>query len=194
LLTKRKITLLDPTTWDDKNDSYFLMKYQIKHSLKTVLALCFARNRETYHHWRVFADGSSGVCVRFDRTRLLRAVRKNPEVIYRDIEYLPLSQLPKTLKAGDLPFLKRRPYKPESEFRLLYQSRTRGRKFFDIPIPLSCIDQISLSPWMPDAFKRRVINTIKKIKGCDRLKVTRSTLIDNERWRKAGDGAEIQKA
>jgi hypothetical protein len=70
LLTKRKITLLDPESWDDKNDSRFLTLYGKKNSLKTVLALCFAKSRETYHRWRVFADGPSGVCVRFDRKRL----------------------------------------------------------------------------------------------------------------------------
>jgi hypothetical protein len=27
LLHKRKITLLDPASWDDKNDSFYLSKY-----------------------------------------------------------------------------------------------------------------------------------------------------------------------
>ncbi len=40
LLKHRKITLLDPSTWDDTNDSYYLLKYKERKGLKTVLALC----------------------------------------------------------------------------------------------------------------------------------------------------------
>ena len=40
LLHKRKITLLDPASWDDKNDSHYLAQYKEKRKLKSVLALC----------------------------------------------------------------------------------------------------------------------------------------------------------
>ena len=53
LLRTRSITLLDPSSWDDKNDSYYLEKYKEKKSLQTVLALCLSTAEETYHHWRV---------------------------------------------------------------------------------------------------------------------------------------------
>jgi hypothetical protein len=48
ILTNRKITLLDPATWDDKNDSFFLSTYKEKKKLKSVLALCFTSASETY--------------------------------------------------------------------------------------------------------------------------------------------------
>ena len=47
LLRERKITLLDPASWDDKNDSYFLSLYHQKKQLKSVLALCFTPAFET---------------------------------------------------------------------------------------------------------------------------------------------------
>lgn len=65
MLAYRKITLLDPSSWDDKNDSYFFSLYRDKVKLKSVLALCFTQARDTYHHWRVFAPGSAdvpGIC------------------------------------------------------------------------------------------------------------------------------------
>jgi hypothetical protein len=34
LLRERKITLLDPASWDDKNDSYFLLLYREKKDLQ----------------------------------------------------------------------------------------------------------------------------------------------------------------
>jgi len=69
LLRKRSITLLDPRSWTDSNDSYYLTLYRDKKSLKSVLALCFTEVNETYHHWSVFAAGSSGICIRFKRSQ-----------------------------------------------------------------------------------------------------------------------------
>ena len=44
LLTARKITLLDPASWDDKNDLHFLSLYREKKSLETVLAFALHAN------------------------------------------------------------------------------------------------------------------------------------------------------
>src|SRR5215471_8920008 len=63
MLTEKRITLLDPETWDDKNDSHFLRLYRETNQLQSVLALCFSQHGETYHHWRVFASGASGICI-----------------------------------------------------------------------------------------------------------------------------------
>ena len=57
-LRERKITLLDPQSWDDSNDSHYLTLYREKNRLRSVLALCFTQTSETYHHWRVFSGGT----------------------------------------------------------------------------------------------------------------------------------------
>jgi hypothetical protein len=190
VLKRRKITLLDPQTWDDKNDSHFLSLYKEKKKLKTVLALCFADASETYHHWRVFADGSSGVCIRFKRKELLRAIAKQPGVRRRSVEYLALTDIKsKKPQLKDLPFLKRAPYVDEGEFRIIFESETDNRAFLDIEIPLSCIERITLSPWIHSALADDVKATIKGIDGCDKLSIVRSTLISNERWKKIGEEA-----
>jgi len=123
LLREKKITLLDPETWDDKNDSHFLSLYRDKKSLKSVLALCFTQVSETYHHSRVFADGSSGICIRFKRAELMKAITKLPGVKVKAVDYLTLEDIKKKkLKTNDLPFLKRFPYMDEVEFRVIYES------------------------------------------------------------------------
>src|SRR6266567_4263039 len=119
LLREKKITLVDPKSWDDKNDSSFLAQYRTKKNLKTVLALCFTEGNETYHHWRIFADSSSGVCTRFDRAAFLKDLAKS-KLLWREVEYLTLKEMrkrKKTLRIDDLPFLKRSPYGDEREFR-----------------------------------------------------------------------------
>jgi hypothetical protein len=75
LLRNSKLTLLDPNSWDDSNDSYYLTLYREKRKLKSVLALCFTETDERYHYWRVFASGASGVCIRFNRSGLAAAVQ-----------------------------------------------------------------------------------------------------------------------
>ncbi|MGB5081258.1 MAG: DUF2971 domain-containing protein, partial [Burkholderiales bacterium] len=108
LLNERKITLLDPQSWDDSNDSHYLTLYKEKKKLESVLALCFTQAGETYHHWRVFADGSSGVCIRFKRPELLSAIKKQPGLRTRTVTYLTLEEIrDKKPAIHDLPFLKR---------------------------------------------------------------------------------------
>lgn len=74
ILTNRTLTLLDPSFWDDKNDSYFLATYKEKKELQSVLALCFTKESETYHHWRVFSSGASGACINFNPEQLETAL------------------------------------------------------------------------------------------------------------------------
>jgi hypothetical protein len=190
LLREQKITLLDPETWDDKNDSYYLSLYRENKSLKTVLALCFTETPETYHHWRVFADGSSGACVRFDRTAFMKAVKKMPGITAKSVQYLTLQGIRgKKLKNSDLPFLKRAAYEDEREFRLIYESTNTKRSTLDIPIPLGCIDRVTLSPWVHSTLSKHLKETIREIPGCSKLELVRSTLISNERWKNLGEGA-----
>jgi hypothetical protein len=188
LLRERKITLLDPASWDDKNDSHFLSLYREKKGLETVLALCFTPAPETYHHWRVFAGGSSGACIRFDRAKLLKAT-KRLGITARDVKYLRLADIRDIkLKTDDLPFLKRAAYEDEREFRIIYESSTK-KNSLDIAIPLACVERVTLSPWIPSALSDHVKSTIKEIDGCKSMKVVRSTLISNEIWKTLGENA-----
>src|SRR5882724_4350864 len=148
MLTEKKLTLLDPQSWDDKNDSYYLKVYREKKRLKCVLALCFTVDAETYHHWSVFAAGSAGVCIQFKSKERLRVIKARRGIRADKVEYLLLTQIrKKTLKVSQLPFCKRYAFKHEGEFRLLYESNKDPRASLDVPIPLSSIARITLSPW-----------------------------------------------
>lgn len=65
MLRARAVTLLDPDSWDDRNDASYMALYKERKTLKSLLALCFSQVPETYHHWHVFAQGSAGVCIYF---------------------------------------------------------------------------------------------------------------------------------
>jgi hypothetical protein len=184
MLATRQITLLDPKTWDDRNDAYYLEQYKKRRELKTVLALCFSQDPETYHHWRVFSEGPAGVCVVFHRDRLLKKLRAIDGVTTDEVHYRTLSQSRKAkFKVDQLPFLKRAGFRPESEFRAIYESSSNEVNHLDVPIELSCIDYVSLSPWLPFSLKDSLVNALRTIEGCKKLRVSRSTLISNEEWK-----------
>ncbi|SRR5713226_5048148 len=189
LLTEQKITLLDPRYWDDSNDSHYLRTYRDKKHLKSVLALCFTQASERYHHWRVFTNGSSGVRIRFRRSELLSAIRRTQNVRARRVEYLTLPELRrKALLTQDLPFLKRYPFTDEREFRIICESQTKKMHALGIPIPLSCVDEIILSPWLPHALSGDIKRLLRSIPRCEKLKIARSTLISNEEWKNLAEG------
>lgn len=189
VLRTKQVTLIDPETWDDTNDSHFLKLYREKKSLGSVLALCFSQNSETYHHWRVFADGASGVCITFKREPLVKAIGKQAGLLMGKVKYVKLNEISGVKPViADLPFLKRYPYEPENEFRVIFESNAKLTSL-DIPIPLACIDRVTLSPWLHLAFSRHVKETLRNIPGCSQLDIARSTLISNENWKAFGDSA-----
>jgi len=194
MLTEKRITLLDPDTWDDKNDSYFLRVYRERNKFESVLALCFTQSGETYHHWRVFASGASGVCITFKRKQLISAIGRRAGVRAGLVKYLKVRDTRNTRPASSrLPFLKRYPFEQENEFRVIHSSRVK-RASLDIPIPLSSIDRITLSPWLHPSLSTYVKKMLWAIPGCGKLEIVRSTLISNEEWKSFGDAAVNRRA
>lgn len=190
ILTNRQLTLLDPLTWDDKNDSSFLTIYREKRKLKSVLALCFTRASETYHHWRVFAPSSSGVRITFNEMLLRPSVMKISGLQLADVEYVKLEDMRKTTpNLSRLPFLKRFPYQHESEARLLWESETEERSSLQVPFDLKAISQITLSPWLHPSLAKSVKSLVKSIDGCSSLVIHRTTLISNDEWLRHGEAA-----
>ena len=187
ILSTQTLTFLDPGSWDDRNDSYFMQLYKDNRSLKTLLALCFSQETETYHHWRVFADGSSGICITFRKKELLDALETTSEIRHGEVEYLKLADLSShNPKSKRLPFLKRAPFQHEAEFRIVYESKEISLPFVPVDIPLECIDRITLSPWMPKSISDAVKEVLVKIPTGSNLTVSRSTLIQNDTWTNFG--------
>jgi hypothetical protein len=188
LLRTQSIAFLDPSLWDDKNDAYFMSLYKQKKGLKTLLAICCSQESETYHHWRVFSNGTSGVCISFKRQPLINVLEKNNTVRTGEVQYLKIKDL-RTAKIdiSDMPFLKRAPYVSEHEFRFIYESKSTKLHVKYYPIELDCIDRIYLSPWMPEAMADEVRATLKQIDGVKKIPIVHSTLIRNDDWQTYGE-------
>jgi hypothetical protein len=190
VLQESQITLLSPSTWDDKNDAHFMNEYKRRKKLKTVLAACFTQADETYHHWKVFTHASEGVCIIFDGVKLLNSLKEYPNLISSKMTYSLIADAERKRPSADhLPFLKRKPYGDEKEFRLVYYNKTVAIESMSFDISLNCIKRINLSPWMPKSLVQAVKSTLLNIPGCADLEIYRTTLLESERWKQVANPA-----
>ena len=197
LLKNRKITLLDPMEWDDKNDVFFMSRYKEQRNAKTVLALCFVEGTESYHHWKVFSSGPNGISINFEKDKLLSIFEKEHNIRHGRVKYFQIQKIEKLLKTSTmditkLPFLKRYPYRGEKEYRIIYADTERRIYAKDYDIDLSWIKWIRLSPWIPKQLAKSVVDSLKSISQCQNLEIIRSTLIDSERWKNIADNSTIR--
>lgn len=183
LLQTNEITLISPEKWDDGNDRHFMGVYKDRMKLQTLLAICLAKDSDTYAHWKVFSPNSDGVCLVLNKQLLLRSFDGVPGIRHDEVEYREIRDLqinPPLL--NKLPFIKRIPYRPEGEFRVLYESKDEIVKAKAFALPEGCVEAVVLSPWMPEPLIEAVKKTLKSIEGCVNIRMYQSTLTRNELW------------
>lgn len=191
LLQTREITLLPPDSWDDRNDRHFMAVYKKKRKLKTLTAICLSQGPETYHHWRVFSPNVDGVCIVLNREKLIAAFDGIPGVRKQTVHYEQVQRLPGLNPTiPDLPFIKRWPYEPESEFRILFEDGKQRVEYRNFPLLPGTVEAVILSPWMPTALVASVKKTLKSIAGAEEIPTYASTLVSNQEWQKVADRAK----
>ena len=75
------------------------------------------------------------------------------------------------------------------EFRIVCIDLSEAMEAKSYPIKLGWISRITLSPWMRVPLADSVKRAVHGIDGCTKLKIYRSTLIENEKWKKAANPA-----
>ncbi|HHI70791.1 MAG TPA: DUF2971 domain-containing protein [Rhodobacteraceae bacterium] len=189
MLLEKKITLLDPSGWDDRNDAYFLDAYRKKVSAKHVYALCFTEAQQKYHHWSVFASGADGVCISFNKSKLIRSVKDAGSFEFKQVKYMSATKAERELPFtnDDLKFTKHLRYSDEKEWRLLYTDYKGVTSNPTIPFTFESIYRITLSPWLAKPLVPSLRKVIKSLPECRLLSVRRSTLIDYANWKTIAD-------
>ncbi len=187
MLVERRITLVSPERWDDRNDVALLEAYRKRRGVEKLYAMCFTQAPETYHHWSVFAGGLEGVRVNIDKLALLSSLKDNPRYVWNDVEYLTLEKMKtyRKIDVFDIPFFKRYAFRDELEFRLLYECGDKKKVVHHVPVQLDWIKGITVSPWMPTNLVDSLKAAIHSINGCERIRVTKTSLRENDRWKNA---------
>lgn len=182
MLRHSELALLDPASWEDRNDAYYLDLFRARNAFTSVFALCMTSASTTFHHWKIFSGSTSGVCIHFDYDQLVLwaaanqiQLRQMCYVSLRDASRAPPSKL-------DLPFRKRKSFIDEKELRLLYASDQQQSSSKTFPFELSMVEKIQINPWLPEEAFNSVSESIREIKGCQSLVVEQSHLLNNREW------------
>lgn len=185
LLRRKKIVLLDPSTWEDRNDAEIILEYKKRKKIPKLFAVCFGIEDETIHHWKTYANGISGCCIEFDEKKLLTSFQGIKEVRWGDVTYKKINEVKEnTIKVNRIPFVKRWPYRCEDEFRILWEGETI-QNTIDIDIDLNSINKITISQKMPDDVSTSIKELLREEIRDPSRKINRSTLYENSRWIKA---------
>ncbi len=187
-LVQQQLVLLSPSKWDDLNDVRFMELYRSFANVGSVLALCCTLATETYHHWRVFTQGMEGICLEFERRSLESKLSSVPGLEMRKVDYLKVRDLetPHPADANRLPYVKRDGFSDEREWRIVLTCPEDAVMAKPVPIELGSLNRVLLNPWMPPPLADNLRGIIRKIPGCESVRIEASRLTNSDRWQAAG--------
>ncbi|MER9585242.1 DUF2971 domain-containing protein [Mesorhizobium sp. M0276] len=193
-LRRQELAILNPESWDDRNDRLFMRVYKNHKNAGGLYGMCAALCGETYHHWKIFAGGASGACLVLKRRPLEAYLDSHlPEpgtkIRYEEVEYLKLDEVTQLSPSDieDLPFVKRYGFKDEDEYRIVIETAAEQQQIIFIDCPHEWIDTVYINPWLYENQAQSLIETIREVPGCKKLKVKPSRLTDSTTWRKAAE-------
>ena len=182
MLKRKRLVLLDPSSWEDKNDSEIILEYKKRKRVRKLFALCFSYGDETIHHWKTFADGTSGCCVQFDSDQLIDLLNHTRGIRYGKVEYKKLKDLKdEAIDIEEIPFTKRWPYRCEEEFRIIWAGRT-DQTSYEIPFDLRMIMKVTISQRMPKQVYETIRDYLREVFRRPEQRINRSTLYQNRIW------------
>jgi len=182
LLERQRLVLLDPKSWEDRNDSLVMREYKKRRRVKRLFALCFSYGDETIHQWKAFADGVSGCCIEFDGKELIARLKQVSGVRYGLVHYRKLNDLDdEAIEVEKMPFTKRWPYRCEDEFRVIWEGAC-DEAFFEFPIDLRLIRKVTLNQRMPPQVFETVKGLLRRTFRKPEKRISHSTLYENARW------------
>ena len=181
MLKRKRLVLLDPNSWEDRNDAETLLEYKRRKKARKLFALCFSYDDETIHHWKTFSDGVSGCCIEFDSQKLIDLL-DTVKVRYGVVKYKKLKEVSDaTINIDDIPFTKRWPYRCEKEFRVIWTGNT-SKETFEIPFDLHMITKVTISQRMPQQVYDTIREYLREAFSKPDQRINRSTLYENRVW------------
>jgi len=149
-------------------------------------AMCLTMAKKTFHHWQVFAGDSAGVCVFFRRDPFIAMFDGNSNVIHGPAEYVELPRIA-SVDASDihlLPFLKRRGFIDEAEYRIIGFS-PEEEPAIHVALNPRAVSKIAFSPFVRPTLVASAKKVINGLTGWGDLRVRHSKLTDSQTWQRA---------
>jgi hypothetical protein len=182
MLETGKMVLLNPSSWEDRNDALIIEAYKKKANIPKLFAICFTHKPQTIHHWKSFANGSGGCCIVFDAQSLLQTFSSISGIRYGVIEYRKLNDSNiSTYSIEDIPFIKRKPYEFEREYRIIWEGRSNDN-YFSVNMDLGNIIEIVFNQQMPEPIFKSLKQFLTKHYRFTENQIIHSTILENKTW------------
>jgi hypothetical protein len=134
----------DPQDWNDKNDAASLRAFCRKKGAAQARVICLATGLEQIHHWNTYAP--EGCRIEFGWRGFNEEINRH-KLLCGFVEYFPNEELTAAIlrdkKTDELPFIKRRPYEDDQEYRIIWYGAAEAAPEINIK---DCISSITLYP------------------------------------------------
>ena len=165
ILTKNRLHLANPESWEDKNDIELIKHYRSKMGIKDIRILCMNESADRYHFWKIYGQERQGVCLWFEKLEFTNNLKKieYPKTKYRCVSYYDPKN-PQKIETDDLPFLKRVQYEDEQEFRIIsqYDQPLEDEPEF-IPFDRYSLKKIYINDWVKGAELDSITTMVKNL-------------------------------
>jgi len=187
-IKNKRIILRDPKFWEDKND-YFLIKQYIEgKGINNIYASCFTSNDDAYHFWKIYANRPTGICIKFDTSKLFESIKKDPQMQcfrFDVVQYRALKDVTQNeVNINEYPFIKRLAFKAEEELRLFFEESKTDLPYRTLGVELDSIKEVVISPLIRDEFAEGFLRIIKSAGDLSNIRVRRSTILESSTWQK----------
>lgn len=185
ILKEKKLYLGAPHEWDDQNDGVCIQLFTELRDIKyRIRATCLTSSPDRFHFWDIYGGRKNGVCLWFDRDKLVGDINNDSTLISNFVEYRSSSDLNNILPE-QLPFLKREQYRDECEFRVMRTKELQGNDDSKFAFSSFSLKKIYLNPWLnasTNAAKKMEIGGWLKEVGLDDVEVKQNRSLLYEKW------------
>lgn len=190
MLSQKQITLLNPTSWVDRNDAYFLKRYLERRKLQSILVMCLSKSAATYHHWHVFAPNASGVRIEFHEQLFSEWAANIPGGRLEPVKYVRLEEeLLAKITLDQLPFVKRHAFRHEGEVRLIVENFDEKLAFLAVAFDFAMIKEVILSPWLARPAIASIKKAIRAAAPGSTFLIKSTTMLDSRLFKEVADNA-----
>ena len=188
LIKNRRLPLINPSEWEDKND-IFASKLSCRDN-EVVGICCFTLSKSnSIYRWSKMAPNNLCVRVEFDINKI--KARLSQKMVMKKVRYKSIDNLkPNVIKTiKDCAFVKSKPFEQEKEIRIVtYQSLVdENIKIVDYlrELPSDVIKGIRFSPFLSHELFLLVKELLRKYLTANNWKgvnISQSRILNKEKW------------
>lgn len=188
LIKNRRLPLINPSEWEDKND-IFASKLSCRDN-EVVGICCFTLSKSnSIYRWSKMAPNNLCVRVEFDINKI--KARLSQKMVMKKVRYKSIDNLkPNVIKTiKDCAFVKSKPFEQEKEIRIVtYQSLVdENIKIVDYlrELPSDVIKGIRFSPFLSHELFLLVKELLRKYLTANNwkgVKISQSRILNKEKW------------